>query len=288
MSVTTSYQIPGDTAWKVVGPGDFNGDGTPDILFQNQQTGQLVYWQMNGSSYVQWYYINPSLPGPLDWKVVAVTDLNGDGQSDIVFQNQSNGQIVYWIMNGATLSYWAYLPDPGSTDWVVVGAGDFAGNGSNGLLFQNKQTGEIVYWEMNGTTFVNYGFIGGPMATDMKVVGVDDFDGDGQPDILLQSQQTGFLTYWLLNGHTVKGSGTRSTRRIPAPRIGRSSRRAPPVTKSYFGDRAGIQPKSTWQGLPAPSTVTAPAFVASSVGRFVAAVRFRAGIPTLRLPGMKW
>ena len=39
-------------------------------------------------------------PGPA-WKAVGTGDFNGDGKSDILFQN-TDGQIAIWEMNGTT------------------------------------------------------------------------------------------------------------------------------------------------------------------------------------------
>jgi hypothetical protein len=34
--------------WRVVGTPDLDGDGHPDLLWHNQQTGQLVCWLLDG------------------------------------------------------------------------------------------------------------------------------------------------------------------------------------------------------------------------------------------------
>jgi len=198
---------PTTPIWKVVGSADFNGDGKPDLLFQNQLTGQLIYWLMDGSTFIKWGYINPSIPGPLDWKVVAVGDFTGDHNPDILFQNQATGQLVYWAMKGTDLVNYGFLPDPGSPSWKVVGAADFDGDGSPDLLFQNQQTGQLVYWIIHGTVFVKYGFLPDPGSPDWKVVGISDFNGDLKADLLFQNQQSGQLVYWLMNGTTLGNIG---------------------------------------------------------------------------------
>jgi hypothetical protein len=40
-----------DLRWQIEGVSDFNGDGRPDVLWRNTQTGQVAAWIMNGASY---------------------------------------------------------------------------------------------------------------------------------------------------------------------------------------------------------------------------------------------
>ena len=86
-----------DTAWKVVGTGDFNGDGRDDILWRNDN-GQLSNWlgQANGG-----FVNNGAVSGafvPLAWSVVAIGDYNGDGRDDILWRN-ANGTVTDWLGN---------------------------------------------------------------------------------------------------------------------------------------------------------------------------------------------
>ena len=56
------------TSWSIAGTGDFNGDGQPDIIWQNTITGQRLIWIMNGTTIA--YAVN--LPTePTDWSIVA-------------------------------------------------------------------------------------------------------------------------------------------------------------------------------------------------------------------------
>jgi hypothetical protein len=57
-----------DPSWKIVGTGDFNGDGQTDILLQHT-SGWLVCWYMNGINVVGGAYLNPPWIDP-SWKIV--------------------------------------------------------------------------------------------------------------------------------------------------------------------------------------------------------------------------
>ena len=37
--------------WSIAGAGDFSGDGSPDLIWQNTMSGQRSIWLMNGTSF---------------------------------------------------------------------------------------------------------------------------------------------------------------------------------------------------------------------------------------------
>jgi hypothetical protein len=53
---------PGTIYWQVYGIGDFNADGKPDLLFQEQLGGDMLYWLMNGITETSYSYTSPANP----------------------------------------------------------------------------------------------------------------------------------------------------------------------------------------------------------------------------------
>jgi len=39
----------------------------------------------------------------LNWQIVGVGDLDGDGKADLVWRNNHSGDVAEWLMDGATL-----------------------------------------------------------------------------------------------------------------------------------------------------------------------------------------
>ncbi|HZT41800.1 MAG TPA: VCBS repeat-containing protein [Chthonomonadaceae bacterium] len=184
-------------------PGDFNGDGIPDILFQNASTGQMSVWFMNGAAApYNGSYITPSQSAA--WHVVGDADFNGDGHPDIVFYNPSTGQMALWLMNNVQATNGFLLPTPPS-GWNPVAINNF-GNGSSDILLQNGSTGQMAVWFFTGTSLTNGAFISPTPPAGWKVVGTGDFNTDGKPDIVLQNPGTGQLAVWFMNGTTVSGA----------------------------------------------------------------------------------
>jgi hypothetical protein len=125
-------------------------------------------------------------------------DFNGDGASDLLFQN-SNGMPAIWEMNGTTPIFATALPNPGSS-WHVIGTGDFNGDGKADILFQNSD-GTPAVWEMNGTTPIIQVALPNP-GPSWHVIGTGDFNGDNRADILFQNND-GTPAIWLMNGTIV-------------------------------------------------------------------------------------
>ena len=90
---TVTPGVVSDTNWKIVGIGDFNNDGQPDILWQHQTTGSLSAWLMNGTSLASLATVTPGVVSDTNWKIVGIGDFNNDGQPDILWQHQTTGSL---------------------------------------------------------------------------------------------------------------------------------------------------------------------------------------------------
>jgi len=71
-----------DLDWKIVGTGDFNRDGWPDLVWQHQGDGRIAVWKMRQTVLVDGDLISPGQIADLDWKIRAVGDINGDDMAD--------------------------------------------------------------------------------------------------------------------------------------------------------------------------------------------------------------
>ncbi|MCW3095457.1 MAG: hypothetical protein JWL77_1075 [Chthonomonadaceae bacterium] len=199
-----SLTPPSDYA--LVGVGDFSGNGANTLLLQSRTTNQVALWYTSGAN-------NATIPGGhfLDltpasgWKVVGIGDFNGDGKSDLVFQNQTTNQIAIWFMNNYVYLGGVLMPFTPPTGWTVAGVGDFNADGFPDIAFQNQTTGQIVLWYMNNSTYVGGTLLTTVPASGWKVVGVGDYNGDGSADLLFQNQTSNQAAVWYLTNGAFAG-----------------------------------------------------------------------------------
>jgi hypothetical protein len=113
-----------DTDWEVVGAGDTNGDGDADIVWQHRTQGWLAVWSLNGVQVIGAQLLSvPRMPDPA-WHIRGVGDFNGDGRADLLWQNDSNGNLGVWSLNGAAVTgQWLLSSARPDINWRIVGPG---------------------------------------------------------------------------------------------------------------------------------------------------------------------
>ncbi len=125
-------------------------------------------------------------------------DFDGDGRSDVVWQNTATGESFIWTrvgLNGRKSTSLGVT----ALDWHVAGTGDFDGDGETDLLWQNTTTGEYGVWLMHRMAEVTWISLG-TVTPGWQIVGTGDFNGDGWADIIWQNPSTGECGIGLMNG----------------------------------------------------------------------------------------
>jgi hypothetical protein len=201
------FSLNPTATYAVVGTGDFYGNGSNALVLENRADGSIVFWYTGGTN-------NATITGGeycsvvpyAGWRVVGVGDFNGDGKSDLVFQNQTTNQVAVWYMNGPTYAGGIVLPFTPPAGWTVAGVGDLNADGLPDLVFQNQNSGQIALWYMNHTDYIGGTVMNIVPVTGWKIVGVGDYNGDGYADLLFQNQTTNQAAVWYLqNGGFVGG-----------------------------------------------------------------------------------
>jgi hypothetical protein len=191
--------------WELGGSGDFNFDGKPDLIWHNLNTGQIVYWLMDG---VLNYYSAGFLPGPVDptWRIASIRDFDRNGSPDIWWRNQNTGDMLVWFFNG-TICIGAAVPTPSpirDVNWKLKGTADFTGDGRPDALWQHEPSGELRVWQLGGANGINataaYNLSPPTVAAGWRAVALGDANLDGFPDIFWQNLTNGGLVVWLMRG----------------------------------------------------------------------------------------
>jgi hypothetical protein len=209
-NLTPAAVAPG---WKMMGSGDLNFDGKADIIWHNQNVGDVVFWLMDGV--FQWSagFFSATRVDPR-WQLASVRDMNLDGRPDFVWHNTTTGQLLVWFLNGSQVVS-AQVPNPAQiadTNWKLRGTADFDRNGRPDFLWHNEATGELRYWPMNGLTATNsIQLIPATVGPNWKIVAVGDATRDGWPDIFWENTATGQLVLWGMMGRQAVNAWSLST-----------------------------------------------------------------------------
>ncbi len=196
--------VPG---WSVVALADLDGNGKPDLIWQNDTTRQAVVWYMGGTKGDQyqsfaWLQLT-STPG---WSIVSAADVNANGKPDLIWQEDSTRRVGVWYMGGAQgnqFQSFAWLDGVGVPGWSVVAATDLDGNGNPDLIWQNDATRQVVAWYMGGSggsQYLSFSWLESSTTPGWRVVGAVDLDWNSKADLIWQEDSTRKVGVWYMGG----------------------------------------------------------------------------------------
>jgi hypothetical protein len=137
--------------WKLCTAMSSGTPGTLYLLFQHQQNGSLWYWELQGTARIaSAAFVAAWQPDNLQWVLAGALDLNGDGVTDLVFQNTATGAVQYWTMNGLTKTGEGSISNVASSPGILAAAGNFGPTAQPLLIFQSGTDWSLSYVGISG------------------------------------------------------------------------------------------------------------------------------------------
>ena len=149
--VTGAATLSNGNSWRIMSVADFNGDGRPDVIWQDPATGLAQIWFMGG---VQGTTVTGAvnLTASNTWRIVGTGDFNQDGHPDVLWQDPVSGTTQIWYLGGTQGNVVTNAVNlTGSNPWRIASVADFNLDGHPDVVFQDPVSGASQVWFLGGT-----------------------------------------------------------------------------------------------------------------------------------------
>ncbi|MCP4376602.1 MAG: hypothetical protein GY794_10575, partial [bacterium] len=175
---------------------DLDGDGDMDVLSADQVTGQVTWYENDGSG----TFTNTDIVGTNGGSVVSVTaaDVDGDGDLDVLSASYGNNEIA-WYENDGSQGFTKRTISTGADGAISVTTADVDGDGDLDVLSASQNDDKIAWYENDGSQdFTEHTISIG--ADKVKAVITADVDGDGDLDVLSASYNDDKIAWYENDG----------------------------------------------------------------------------------------
>jgi hypothetical protein len=154
--------------WFVEGFGDFNGDGTSDMIMRNAGTGALQVYDIANNQFT-----NSAPMGTIgrEWRSSGFGNFSGvPGETDMLMRNFNTGELrVYDISNNQIID--SHPLGTIGLDWRFAGIAPVHAAGASDLVLRNVNTGAFEVYDIANNAITNAAPLG-QVGLDWQLGGV--------------------------------------------------------------------------------------------------------------------
>jgi hypothetical protein len=180
---------------------DLDGDGDLDILSASARDDKIAWYENSGGDHPSFtpHVIATNVDGA---KSVYATDLDGDGDLDVLSASYLDDKIAWYENDGGSpLAFTSHVITTNADDAKSVYAADLDGDGDTDVLSASWDDDKIAWYENRGgapPTFT--GHVITTNADDASSVYAADVDGDGDLDVLSSSWNDNKIAWYENSG----------------------------------------------------------------------------------------
>jgi len=178
-----------DSGSHVIAVGDLNGDNLTDIVVGSEGPGQLLMSTGSKDNKTMHDYARGELSRSFDnVMAIALGDLDGDGQVDIVGVDQNGKGAI--LLNGGEGSFNEIISlDNGNDYSTAVALGDLDRNGKLDIVFGSYEHNTVLM--NNGNNMFNVTTLPTKQYFEKTSIALGDLDNDGFLDIVIANDNGG-------------------------------------------------------------------------------------------------
>jgi subtilisin-like proprotein convertase family protein len=195
--------------WRAAAAGDLDHDGNSDLVWRSQENGTVAVWRLDETGAVIGTYLL-AVVSDLNWRIVDVADMNGDGTNDILWRNSATGTLAQWLMKSSGDISSTRTIGSVPAGWTPRAAKPLDPSSVADIIWQSDAANpQIAVWFMNPNGSVKNSRIVGVTGTkDWQLRGVSRIL-ESEQSLVFQNMASGAIAYWRVSAQaTVVGTGS--------------------------------------------------------------------------------
>ncbi|MDP6977221.1 MAG: VCBS repeat-containing protein [Myxococcota bacterium] len=147
--VMGTYRYEGvlQSQFDFVASGDFDDDGTADVMWRRIETGQTVVWLMTRPGRKS--FVNSGALLNDQWQGLTAGNFNNSTGHDVLWRNTVTGEILAWYMDDLETPEERLLGATVPSSWSLLATGHLDGDGRADLTWADQAAGVLEIWRMD-------------------------------------------------------------------------------------------------------------------------------------------